>query len=231
LTPTDLLHVTGEYAPWDADAARVVAERLGRLRGWDVDEFIERVKVGIAERIVGEVVAFLTERPLPPPLPHPAGRVLGRWLFDNSISRTNPYLETRLRLRMPIVGIGAPAGIFLPRVADLLHTDLILPDHFAVANAVGAVAASVVARQEAHVYPRVVQRHVAGHYVQCAEERRHFDRLEAALDHATAAARRLSLAAAREAGAADPEPTVEIAADSADAYRITARAVGSPRVG
>lgn len=238
LTPTDLLHVTGEYAPWDVDVARIVAEKLSRLRGWDLDEFVERVKAGIAERVVGEVVAFLTQRPLPPPLPHPAGRVLGRWLFDNAVNTNisqaagaSPYLETQLRLRVPIVGIGAPAGIFLPRVAELLHTDLILPEHYAVANAVGAVAASVVASQEAHIYPHVVQQRVAGYYVQCAENRQHFDRLEVALDYASATARGLSLAAAREAGAADPQPSVVVAPDGADAYRVTARAVGSPRLG
>ncbi len=231
LTPTDLLHVSGEYAPWDVEAARVAAEKIGRLRGWDVDEFVERVKERIAERIVSEAVSFLTKRPIPPELPHPGGRVLGRWLLDNSLSDADPYLETPIRLRMPLIGIGAPAGIFLPRVAELLHTDLVLPDHYPVANAVGAVAASVVAQEEARIYPHLEDLRLVGYYAQWGEERRVFSKLEPALDYAKARAQQGALAAARESSAVDPQATVDVIPNGADSYRVLARAIGNPRLG
>lgn len=231
LTPTDLLHVSGEYAPWDVEAARVAAEKIGRLRGWDVGEFVKRVKERIAERIVSEAVGFLTKRPIPPELPHPGGRVLGRWLLDNSLSDADPYLETPIRLRMPIIGIGAPAGIFLPRVAELLHTDLILPDHYPVANAVGAVAASVVAQAEARIYPHLDDLRLVGYYVQWADERKMFSKLEPALDYAKATTQQGALAAARESSAVDPQATVDVIPDGADSYRVVTRAIGNPRLG
>jgi len=40
-------------------------------------------------------------------------------------------------LKVPVVGIGAPARALLPPVAKALGTSIILPEHFAVANAVG----------------------------------------------------------------------------------------------
>ena len=39
-------------------------------------------------------------------------------------------------------------------MAESLHTRFILPDHAAVANAVGAVAGSVIVAKEALIYPR-----------------------------------------------------------------------------
>ena len=33
------------------------------------------------------------------------------------------YLGSQISLKMPIIGIGAPAGIFLPRVAELLPAE------------------------------------------------------------------------------------------------------------
>lgn len=231
LTPTDLLHVSGEYAPWDVEAARVAAEKIGRLRGWDVNEFVTRVKERIAERIVSEAVGFLTRRPIPPELPHPGGRVLGRWLLDNSLSDADPYLETPIRLRMPLIGIGAPAGIFLPRVAELLHTDLVLPDHYPVANAVGAVAASVVAQEEARIYPHLEDLRLVGYYVQWGDERKMFSKLKPALDYAKATTQQGALAAARESSAVDPQATVDVLPNGADSYRVLARAIGNPRLG
>ena len=43
---------------------------------------------------------------------------MGRWFFYNSLYQAHPHLETSIRLRQPIIGIGAPAGIFLPAVAQ-----------------------------------------------------------------------------------------------------------------
>ncbi len=55
---------------------------------------------------------------------------------------------------MPIVGIGAPVAAWLPAVAEKFHTDLLLPPHYDVANAVGAAAGKVMT-----VYRILVQNH------------------------------------------------------------------------
>ncbi|HIC88125.1 MAG TPA: hydantoinase/oxoprolinase family protein [Anaerolineae bacterium] len=231
LTPTDLLHITGEYAPWDVEVATTAAGRVALLRGWSLKELIERVKAGIAERIVEEVVTFLSGRSVPPRTPITAASDLGRWFYDNSLHPNHPYLETRIHLKLPIIGIGAPAGIFLPRVAELLETNLILPEHYAVANAIGAVAASVVATEEARVYPVIRRLNVVGYYAQVGDHRKMFDSLQEALDYAGKRASGLALVTAQEAGAVDPQATLEQLPDGPDSFRLVARAVGTPRLG
>jgi N-methylhydantoinase A/oxoprolinase/acetone carboxylase beta subunit len=51
------------------------------------------------------------------------------------------------------VAIGAPVQAYMPRVAERLHTRLIIPPHAEVANAVGAVAGGVVQRQRVLITP------------------------------------------------------------------------------
>jgi len=133
---------------------------------------------------------------------------------------------------LPIIGIGAPAGIFLPEVADILHTDLILPDHHEVANAVGAVAGSVMVSEELRVYPRlsVDSMEVVGFYVQTNEGRELFEEEEEALEHARHLSQDRALGAALRAGADNPQVVIEEISDGMDSYRIRAKAMGNPRL-
>jgi N-methylhydantoinase A/oxoprolinase/acetone carboxylase beta subunit len=157
---------------------------------------------------------------------------MGRWFFLNSLQPTHPQLETSFRLRQPIIGIGAPAGIFLRDVARVLHTDLILPEHHQVANAVGAIAGSVMVTEEILVYPRMSHEglEVIGYYVQSSHERQEFEEAEEALAHARALSRERALGAALRSGADNPQVAVEELTDGLDTYRIRAKAVGNPRL-
>jgi N-methylhydantoinase A/oxoprolinase/acetone carboxylase beta subunit len=62
-------------------------------------------------------------------------------------------LDFSLTLAQPVVAIGAPVQAYMPRVAEQLHTRLIIPPHAEVANAVGAVAGGVVQRQRVLITP------------------------------------------------------------------------------
>ena len=48
-----------------------------------------------------------------------------------------------MAIKMPIVGIGAPVGAWLPDVARFFSTELILPENYDVGNAIGAISSSV----------------------------------------------------------------------------------------
>ncbi len=56
-------------------------------------------------------------------------------------------LDLAVTCKLPIVGIGAPAHIFIPRVAEKLHAPCVIPPDAAVANAVGAITGSVLAEE------------------------------------------------------------------------------------
>jgi hypothetical protein len=129
---------------------------------------------------------------------------------------------------MPLVGIGAPAGIFLPPVADLLRTDLVLPPHYEVANAVGAVAANLVVEKEAWIYPQMRGMHVRGFFAQLADGRRRYATLEKALDAARADLAQRAESELRQAGAVDPVLDFECVPDGAESYRVRVRGMANP---
>jgi N-methylhydantoinase A/oxoprolinase/acetone carboxylase beta subunit len=231
LTPTDLLHVEGHYTPWDIEAASLALDVFSRFQFWEPTELRQRVWALMTEAIVHAVVAFLSGKVLPPPA-LPEDKDMGRWFFYNSLYPAHPHLETSFRLRQPIIGIGAPASVFLRGVADALHTDLVLPEYHQVANAVGAIAGSVMVTEEILVYPRLSSEglEVLGYYVQTNDERQGFEEADDALVHARALSQERALGAALRSGADNPQVIVEELADGLDTYRIRAKAMGNPRL-
>jgi N-methylhydantoinase A/oxoprolinase/acetone carboxylase beta subunit len=111
-----------------------------------------------------------------------------------------------LRLQHPVVAVGAPVEAYLPRAASQLGTELCIPNHAEVANAVGAVAGGVVQRLRALIRPLefgVAYRvHLPDGY--------HDERTaEAAVAHAKAVLPDRLVELARQAGADQVEIKVE----------------------
>ena len=230
LTPTDLLHVDGRYRLWDEQASQFALQILSNHLNWKIPGLTEFVWTHITDKIVKAIVEFLSEKNIPPYKSY--AQEFGPWVFHNSQYQDHPHLETQIRLRYPIIGIGAPAEIMLPEVAERLHTELILPDHYFVANAVGAIAGSVMVAEEMLVYPHmsISGLDVIGYYVQAGEERQEYEELEQALEYARQLSRERALSAAIRSGAANPQVMVDESNDGLDTYRIRAQALGNPRL-
>ena len=106
-------------------------------------------------------------------------------------------IDCRLRVCCPVVAIGAPAGTYLPRVGDVLGTEVLLPSHAAVAGAVGAIVSGVVERCEILIKPVA-----ATHYLVVLPDKKEIlEDLEAAVELAVTEGRRVAAARARRAGA------------------------------
>jgi hypothetical protein len=122
--------------------------------------------------------------------------------------------------------------MLLRDVAAALHSDLVLPEHHEVANAVGAVAGSVMVAEEILVYPHLSLQgvDVLGYFVQTSDGREMFDKEDAALAYARALSEERAFGAALRAGADNPQVLVEDLTDGLDTHRIRARAVGNPRL-
>lgn len=229
LTPTDLLHVNGEFVAWRTDVARVAMEMACKLTGYDAETFIQGTLDQMVDMICQGIVTFVGKQEhasLPPEIEDG----YGQWFYRKAMDGTGRFTEATLRLKYPVIGIGAPAKIFLEAVAQRLRTGLILPPHFPVANAVGAVSGSVVSVQEALVYPKITQWGTAGYFVQTETERSHLPDLDAALSEAR---KMVSLGAEREAlsgGAVAPRVDIEEVPDGVDSFRVRARAVGNPKI-
>jgi N-methylhydantoinase A/oxoprolinase/acetone carboxylase beta subunit len=151
-TPTDALHVLGQFTRWDAEAARLGAELLASDTGVTVDNLCRNVVRAFSKRVSIELVTkILTDEVVTPDGDgHMAESILLRKALAD---RDGADLSCALTLHMPLVAIGAPVSAYMPDVAARLHTELVIPPFADVANAVGAVAGGVVQRLRVLINP------------------------------------------------------------------------------
>lgn len=157
---------------------------------------------------------------------------LANWFLDNTLVPEHEQLETSIKLKIPLIGIGAPADVMLEKTAQVFKTELILPNHYQVANATGAVAGSVMVTEEILIYPQLSAGNVdvIGYYLQARDGREEIEELEDALNQAKKIAGENALSAALRSGADNPQVEIETIQDGMDSYRIKAKAVGKPRL-
>jgi len=155
-TPTDALHVLGRHTPWCVEAARLGAGLLAQQLGIPVAEFCARVVSGVAQRAAVEVVRKALADELGRAAWHEetAAATFLRLALDGDLQAADDNeIGCAITLRRPLVAIGAPVAAYMPEAAHRLHTELVIPPHAEVANAVGAVSGSVVMRQRVLINP------------------------------------------------------------------------------
>ena len=228
LTPTDLLHAEGEYSPWDGEIARQAVAVAAEQWGISPQAFIRRIGDAITHRITAEIIHFLSGAGLEEKDFGFNRKDLAHFLFDENLKPEDPFLGVNFQLKVPLVGIGAPAKAFLKPVARALHTQIQFPRHYEVANAVGTVVGNVLVREEAEVLPWVENQVQLGYYARAGGIQRSFaDRAEA-LDYARESISALALAGAHAAGAASPSLDLDLTELPGDMVRLVARAAGKP---
>ncbi|BDV01537.1 hydantoinase [Thermodesulfomicrobium sp. WS] len=131
LTPTDCLHAQGTLDLWDRGLAQAGVDILAQAQGLKASKLAQRILDTAASRITQAIVHALGMR-------H-GGPALAAALNTHA----GPYLELSVRLRLPLVGMGAAAPYLLPPVAKALGTELIIPAHAASGNAIGAALAAL----------------------------------------------------------------------------------------
>jgi N-methylhydantoinase A/oxoprolinase/acetone carboxylase beta subunit len=244
-TPTDAMHVLGRQEGWSVEAARLGAtiltteERNSRARPErDTPE-------GLAERTYQHVVREAGRVILESTLAHDPGieSNKGRWgplgaLLDDVVAgrRFSELLDARIRLEVPLIAIGAPAGAFYPEVARRLGAQLVVPSHAAVCNAVGAVAGVVSETCDILVNQPALN----VFRVHDPAGMRDYALANDAIEYAKTVSQQLALAAAQRAGATDPHVETSVVerrahAGATDEYlaeaTVRSRATGRPMTG
>jgi N-methylhydantoinase A/oxoprolinase/acetone carboxylase beta subunit len=151
-TPTDALHALGRLDLWDARASQLGAQILAAQGRRTIQDLCGAVVEGVSNRAATALVSKVLsdEAHLPDWEGEPTAALLLQRALDDGHDGS---LAFDLSLRQPVVAIGAPVEAYMPRVAERLHTRLIIPTHAEVANAVGAVAGGVVQRQRVLIAP------------------------------------------------------------------------------
>ncbi len=159
LTPTDFMHIRGDYTEFAREASLLAAEYVRKINGLpfapeDLAAFAEEAYGAVGQKLYTNLVRILLSKEygkafdggLEPQLALLAERT---WQ-----ARKRPgfaLLAPAFRTDMVLLGMGAPAHVFLPEVAAALGTRCILPDHAEIGNAIGAVMAELIARASVSV--------------------------------------------------------------------------------
>lgn len=140
MTPTDLLHVLGDYLAGNTEVPHKAAEVLADQIGEEPVKFAQSVKGKFEREIAQEVVKkyVLSE--------NSAITFDDNSLWNFCRDNRSPDIDVDFSLNIPLIGIGAPAASFLPQVADRLGTDFVEVENYEVGNAVGAIAGKIVRR-------------------------------------------------------------------------------------
>ena len=219
LTPTDIMHIRGDFSKYDKTAsvlgAKYLMHNLTDYRFADLDTFCEAVYDMVCKKMYVNIIKILFMNTYPDvfseSLPEPLMELIRRsWKEEDKRS----FFGFNYYTKAALIGIGAPTHIFLPRVAEVLKTKCIIPPHAEVANAVGAITADISARREIVIAPDHTGEETYTVYGRSGEQI--FDSLEEAVAFAKEEARSLALEDARKRGAVG-ELTAEVTVNSKSA--------------
>lgn len=145
-TPSDAAHVLSLQDNWSSAGAEAGAELMAWYTGDDSMVFARNVWSETVRRSAACVLEVAFDDHVVDGLSNPVVDAVMRGV--GSVGG----VEVRLRPVDPLVGVGGPAGVFYPEVASRCGAELVLPEEFSVANAVGAAAGHVVVRSHAEVH-------------------------------------------------------------------------------
>ena len=241
-TPTDAAHVLGRQTTFNADAARIGAALLARLRDMAAPTS-ERIDA-LAHEVWDETVRASARIVIDTALAHGDNPFRATGANDGQLIDAvcrGEWSRGLVRIQMipgvPIVAVGGPAPVFYDEVARRLGTSVIYPPHWSVANAVGA-ATGVVSR----IVTVTVEATGDGYWgVHSSAGRDVATNPTDALGQATKTAEVLASAELEALGAGKPIVTVRIEKthlpgfDKSDdlgllSARITAEAVAAPSI-
>lgn len=239
-TPTDASHVLGDHLAFDRDAAAKAARLFARKR-----DLLGRPIAPAEHELAAWVITTLQRRSaevvfdVALGIDGFEGKHLSRQpLMTASLDGRRGIVDLAAKLTVPIIGLGASAGIYYPAVAALLRTEGVIPADADVANAIGAVVGLVATHHDVYVSQpargRFRVHHVPGGSGSLDDVSTFDEARIIASRYAAAEALRL----ADLAGAADAQVLVTEAVNTAHVEgeeffvdaTITARASGRPRL-
>jgi len=173
-TPTDVLNYAGECQIGDVEAGAMATRAFSNLQ----ENIAQLIKKSIIKKMTIEILRYLF---LIDYKDDNLEGLLGS-IINSSITGDFRHIMPEFSLPMPIVGIGAPIKSFIYDVAKLLHTEAIVPEHYEVANAVGAGSGRVLRVLELEIVPIVVGAEIKGYRINGLDRR--FSEFEDAKNYA-----------------------------------------------
>lgn len=192
LTPTDILHATGEVSFWNSEAATIAVSLYASRMGMSEEKFLEACLDTFYRHLVRHLLTFIfsEEKAIS------NGTVLANDLAGHFFSSQENF-NIGVRLRKPIVFIGAPAHAYAAGLQRFMDIHISVPEYNEVANAVGAITGAI--RESVTILIRPCEGR--GFVAYTALQKLHFDSLDDAKRRSSELAGELVREKAQRAGA------------------------------
>jgi N-methylhydantoinase A/oxoprolinase/acetone carboxylase beta subunit len=169
LTPTDIMHITGDFVMFNTEAALLGAEFVASCIGVPLDALSDLVYDSMKKTLYRNIIRVLLKDTYPhfrkgDPDKRLETLVADSWETAKSGTQQG-FLRFDFHTRAVLVGIGAPIHIFLPDVARALGTKCVIPEHAGVANALGAILGNITATSEVAIKPQYSIEGIKGYIV------------------------------------------------------------------
>jgi N-methylhydantoinase A/oxoprolinase/acetone carboxylase beta subunit len=191
LTPTDIMHIRNDFSGYSREAALLGAGFTAYNLGITVDELCEKIYDEVKRKLYVNIVKILFENQERHYFTNGVDSGAERLILQSYESAKKGGAEiitADFKTGFALVGIGAPIKIFLDDVAKLLGTRAVVPEHYEVANALGAVVGNIYASCSVEVRPNYTLAGIAGYTVFGYTRRMTFKTLEQAQEFAVSEA-------------------------------------------
>jgi N-methylhydantoinase A/oxoprolinase/acetone carboxylase beta subunit len=158
LTPTDFMHIRGDFDRFNTEAAGLGAEFVASCLDVSPDALSEMVYDAVKKKLYTNIVRVLLEHEHQSFRKNGLGSGLETLISESWESARNGkkrlFLDFGFRTPATLVGIGAPIHVFLPDVAMAMSAKCVIPANAGVANALGAIVGNISAICEIEVKPQ-----------------------------------------------------------------------------
>ncbi len=122
-TPTDVLHVLGEYTVWNREASLTGAKILARLTSMDENELCVHIKKEVAINMALDLMSFMF-----------------KGVEKSEIEKIiRGEFFSQFKVNVPVILLGGPVHAYVEELNKLIDATIIVPEHADVGNAVGAL--------------------------------------------------------------------------------------------
>ena len=155
LTPTDIMHIKGDFTEYTNEASNLGAEFVGLCTDKSVKKVADEVYSLVEEKLYCNIVKLLWKRQAPSSLKFKDTR-----MFDDAVhlsykmainNNHDNICNLSFTTKYVLIGIGAPVHIFLEPVARLIGTSAVIPCEAPEGNALGAVLGNVTASYKVEI--------------------------------------------------------------------------------
>lgn len=235
LTPTDLMHINGDFDRWDSNAAVTGAMCMAYQLDTDVSILISDVYEEVREKLFIKIAKTLIEDEdkslLRDGLSGQLSEVLlngfrkARGIAMGKKGEEHNFFNV-ITTPFDLIGIGAPAHVFLPDVAKAMKTQCIIPEYAHVANAIGAITGCIRTEVTISINPEYAASGIYSYTVFTKEGRANILDYEKALAHAKEHAEREAYESAVSKGGMDIEVITTVSENSAQVSAFGASKAG-----